>query len=84
MKEYSPPKKERESEQEMMYYGARIVVCKGCNNKFYESIDRDMLITFFSCWHTFCLPCTNKYINSEFVNKGATLKCLDPECNVDI
>lgn len=68
----------------MAYYGTKIVVCKGCDRKFYETFDRDMLITLFNCWHTFCLPCTNKYIDSEFVNSCGSLKCLDASCQRDI
>ncbi len=43
-----------------------------------------MLITLFNCWHTFCLPCVNKYINNEFVEKCGELKCLDNTCKMDI
>lgn len=43
-----------------------------------------MLITLFGCWHTFCLPCTNKYIDSEFVNSEGNLTCVDPSCKVQI
>ena len=65
----------------MGVYGARIVVCKGCDRKFYESMDRNILFTVFNCWHNFCLPCVNKKITSDFVNNGGSLKCLDPTCN---
>lgn len=67
-----------------MNYGAQIVICKGCDRKFYESYDRDMLVTLFSCWHTFCLRCVTKFIDAEFINKGGSLKCLDPACRIDI
>jgi hypothetical protein len=43
-----------------------------------------MLITLFGCWHTFCLPCINKYIDSDFINKCGSLKCLDSVCNTEI
>lgn len=71
-------------EESLAYYGTAIVVCKACDRKFYESFDRDMLITLFTCWHTFCLPCTNKYIDSEFVNSCGSLRCLDPACKVEM
>ena len=82
-KDPKEPQKPKE-EKSLAYYGTSIVVCKGCDRKFYETFDRDMLITLFNCWHTFCLPCINKYIDSEFVNRGGSLKCLDPSCNLDI
>ena len=62
-KEVPKPNVEKK-EESLPYYGTKIVVCKGCDRKFYENFDRDMLITLFTCWHTFCLPCTNKYIDS--------------------
>jgi hypothetical protein len=76
--------KEDKKEESLAYYGTKIVVCKGCDRKFYESFDRDMLITLFNCWHTFCLPCTNKYIDSEFVNSCGSLKCLETSCQREI
>jgi E3 ubiquitin-protein ligase MYCBP2 len=30
------------------------------------------------------LPCVNKYIDSEFINQGGNLKCLNPTCGVEI
>jgi hypothetical protein len=64
-------------------YNSRIVVCKNCERKYYENIDREILFYVYDCWHVFCLPCVNKYIDLEFVNVGGSgmLKCLNDTCH---
>ena len=65
----------------MAFYGANMVVCKGCDRKYYETFDRDMLFSVFGCWHIFCVLCVNRYIDNEFVNQEANLKCLEKGCS---
>ena len=62
-------------------YSAKIVVCGNCERKYYENFDRDILFYVYDCWHVFCMPCINKYIDSEFINQGGNLKCLKTGCN---
>ena len=73
--------KSEEIEWDVGVYGAKIILCKGCDRKFYENMDRDILFYVFDCWHIFCLPCVNKRVQTDFVNNGGSLKCLDPKCN---
>jgi len=62
-------------------YETKVVRCAQCDRKYYENFDRDILFYVYDCWHVFCMPCINKYIDTEFVDKGGNLKCLQPGCS---
>ena len=74
-------KEEPDIKADLAVYSAKIVQCGHCERKYYENFDRDMLFYVYDCWHVFCMPCINKYVNSEFINNGGNLKCLKPGCD---
>ena len=73
--------REEEVPAELAVYESKIVVCAQCERKYYENFDRDILFYVYDCWHVFCMPCINKYIDLEFINQGGNLKCLKVGCS---
>jgi hypothetical protein len=67
--------------KDLAVYDTKIVKCGHCDRKYYENIDRDILFYVYDCWHVFCMPCINKYIDSEFINQGGNLKCIKAGCS---
>ena len=67
--------------KDLAVYDTKIVKCGHCDRKYYENIDRDILFYVYDCWHVFCMPCINKYIDSEFINQGGNLKCIKGGCS---
>lgn len=66
---------------DMNMYETKVVKCAHCDRKYYQNFDREILFYVYDCWHVFCMPCINKYIDTEFVDKGGSLNCLKPGCS---
>ena len=67
--------------KDLAVYESKIIKCGQCDRKYYENFDRDILFYVYDCWHVFCMPCINKYIDSKFIDQGGNLRCLKVRCS---